>query len=176
MFGGLCRTVWCGVSGENRIREALRIVNGPFLSLSLFSLLLFSNGVWFYLLFLVFPFLGCLSIVLWFLDVFAFLVHFLCTGVVFFQYTSKLLIKKKKGMIEEGKKKKKRMEKNKWRLIFSIIVSVVGVIEKWGEKRRVHFFGWEKRKGYFFGWKKRKGLVLISIISFYWIIVDKFEG
>ena len=96
MFGGLCRTVWCGVSGENGIREVLRIVNGPFLSLSLFSLLLFSNGVWFYLLFLVFPFLGCLSIVLWCLDVFAFLVHFLCTGLCFFNILLSYLSKKKK--------------------------------------------------------------------------------
>ena len=92
MFGGLCRTVWCGVSGENGIREALRIVNGPFLSLSLFSLL---NGVWFYLLFLVFPFLGCLGIVLWFLDVFVFLVHFLCTGLCFFNILLSYLSKKK---------------------------------------------------------------------------------
>ena len=88
--------LWCGVSGENGIREALRIVNGPFLSLSLFSLLLFSNGVWFYLPFLVFPILGCLSIVLWFLDVFAFLVHFLCTGLCFFNILLSYLSKKKK--------------------------------------------------------------------------------
>ena len=95
MFGGLCRTVWCGVSSGNRIREALRIVNCPFLSLSLFSFLVFLNGVWFYLLFLVFPFLGCLSIVLWFLDVFAFLVNFLCTGLCFFNILSSYLSKKK---------------------------------------------------------------------------------
>ena len=70
-------------------------MNGPFLSLSLFSLLLFSNGVWFYLLFLVFPFLGCLSIVLWFLDVFASLVHFLCTGLCSFNILLSYLSKKK---------------------------------------------------------------------------------
>ena len=112
MFGGLCRTVWCGVSGENGIREALRIVNGPFLSLSLFSLLLFSNGVWFYLLFLVYPFLGCLSIVLWFLDVFAFLVHFLCTGLCFFNILLSYLSKKKKVftiIIRKIRKKIKRI-------------------------------------------------------------------
>ena len=91
----MCCTVWCGVSGGNRIREALRIVNGPFLSLNLFSFLCFSNGVWFYLLFLVFPFLGCLSIVLWFLDSFAFLVHFLCTGLCFFNILLSYLSKKK---------------------------------------------------------------------------------
>ena len=95
MFGGLCCTVWCGVSRENGIQEALRIVNDPFLSLSLFSLLLFSNGVWFYLLFLVFPFLGYLLIVLWFLDVFAFLVHFLCTGLCFFNILLSYLSKKR---------------------------------------------------------------------------------
>ena len=65
MFGGLCRTIWCGVFGENGIREALRIVNGPFLSLSLFSLLLFSNGVWFYLLFLVLSMIFCLFGICW---------------------------------------------------------------------------------------------------------------
>ena len=38
---------------ENGTLEALRVVNGPFLSLSLFSFLLFLNGVLFYLFFLV---------------------------------------------------------------------------------------------------------------------------
>ena len=36
---------------ENGTLEALRVVNGPFLSLSLFSFLLFLNGVLFYLFF-----------------------------------------------------------------------------------------------------------------------------
>ena len=84
--------MWC--IWWNRIREALRIANGPFLSLSLFSFLLFSNGIWFYLLFLVFPFLGCLIIVLWFLDVFVSLVYFLCTGLCSFYILLSYLSKK----------------------------------------------------------------------------------
>ena len=84
-----------GVSGGNGIQEALRIAIGPFLSLRLFSFLLFLNGVWLYLLFLVFPFLGCLIIVLWFLDVFASFVHFLCTGLCFFNKLLNYLSKTK---------------------------------------------------------------------------------
>ena len=84
-----------GVSGGNGIQEALRIAISPFLSLRLFSFLLFLNGVWLYLLFLVFPFLGCLIIVLWFLDVFASFVHFLCTGLCFFNKLLNYLSKTK---------------------------------------------------------------------------------
>ena len=65
------------------------------ISWNLFAFLLFSNGVWFYLLFLVFPFMGCLSIVLWFLDFFAFLIHFLCMGLCFFNILLSYLSKKK---------------------------------------------------------------------------------
>ena len=90
----MCRTAWCGVSGRNGILEALRVANGPFLSLSLFSFLLFSTGVLFYHLFLVSPFLCWLIIVPWFLDVFAFFVHFLCTGLSF-NKVFMLLIKKR---------------------------------------------------------------------------------
>ena len=74
---------------------ALRDANSPFLSLSLFSFLLFLNGVLFYHLFLVFPFLCCLIIVIWFLDVFASFVHFLCTGLCSFNKNFMLRIKKK---------------------------------------------------------------------------------
>ena len=73
--------------------EALRVATGPSLSLSLFSFLLFLNGVLFYHLFLVSPFLCCLIIVPWFLDVFAFFVHFLCTELSSFIKVFKLLIK-----------------------------------------------------------------------------------
>ena len=88
-----------GVSGGNGIQEALRIAIGPFLSLHLFSFLLFLNGVWLYLLFLVFPFLGCLIIVLWFLDVFASFVHFLCTGLCSFNKLLNYLSKTNKKTI-----------------------------------------------------------------------------
>ena len=54
----------------------------------------FSNGVQFYHLFLVFPLLFCLIIVIWFLDVFA--PSVLCTGLCFFNKIFMLLIKKKK--------------------------------------------------------------------------------
>ena len=101
MFGTI-NILLCGVSGGNGIREALRIANGPFLSLSLFSFLLFSNGVWFYLLFLVFPFLGCLIIVLWFHDVFASLVHFLRTGLCSFNILLSYLSIKKIAIIGES--------------------------------------------------------------------------
>ena len=88
-----------GVSGGNGIQEALRIAISPFLSLRLFSFLLFLNGVWLYLLFLVFPFLGCLIIVLWFLDVFASFVHFLCTGLCSFNKLLNYLSKTNKKPI-----------------------------------------------------------------------------
>ena len=97
VFGGLCRTAWCGVSGGNKILKALRVANGPFLSLSLFSFLLFLNGVLFYHLFLVSPFLPVLidhcTLVSW---CFCLFIHFLCTGLSF-NKVYMLLIKKKKN-------------------------------------------------------------------------------
>ena len=43
--GGFCHIVCVGVFGGNRMLDALRIVNGLFLELSLFSSLLSLSGV-----------------------------------------------------------------------------------------------------------------------------------
>ena len=55
LFGGWCLTVCCGVFGGNGILEALRVTNGPFLSLSLFIFILLE---WC----LVLPSFSCLSL------------------------------------------------------------------------------------------------------------------
>ena len=95
------RIIWCGVSCENGILEALRVVNGPLLSLSLSSFLLYLNDVLFYHLFLVCPFLCCLIIVIWFLDVFAFLYISYVLGCVFLIKFLCYLSKKKWAYIQK---------------------------------------------------------------------------
>ena len=56
LYGGLCRIVWCGVSGGSGILEVLRVANGPFLSFKSFFLFYSPQMVFcFTAFFLCFP-------------------------------------------------------------------------------------------------------------------------
>ena len=80
--------------------EALRVANTLYWRLNLFSYTLSLNGVWFFLIFLVLPFLFFLTVVLLFLDLCP-IVHPQCTrlgNLFIINNILTLFIKKKKNI------------------------------------------------------------------------------